>query len=239
MKAVIIDDSDLARKELKHLLKSFDDVKILGEAENVEQALGLIEEKKPELLFLDIQMPDKDGFQLLEELIDVPEVIFTTAFNEYAMKAFDHNALDYLQKPIKEERLALAIEKAAEKIRLRNEKHSKSQYLSLDKQVFVKDGEQCWFVNLADIRVMEIMGSYTRIFFKDQKPMIPRSLNYMESRLDPETFFRANRQQIINLKYIDRIEPWFSGTLKVYLTEGEEIEVSRRQSIRFRELMSF
>jgi two-component system LytT family response regulator len=239
MNALIIDDSELARKELRHLLKSFDEIKIIGEAENAENALALIDEKKPELIFLDIQMPDKDGFQLLEELVDLPEVIFTTAFNEYAMKAFDHNALDYLQKPIKEERLSLAIEKASEKVRTRKEKESAAQYLSEHKQVFVKDGEQCWFVTLSDVRIMEIMGSYTRIFFKDQKPMIPRSLNYMESRLDPEVFCRANRQQIINLKYVERIEPWFSGTLKVYLTEGEEVEVSRRQSIRFREVMSF
>ncbi len=105
--------------------------------------------------------------------------------------------------------------------------------------MFVKDGEKCWFVSLADIRVLEILGSYTRIYFKEQKPMIPRSLNYMESRLDPEVFFRANRQQIINLKYVERIEPWFSGSLKVYLNSGEEVEVSRRQSIRFREVMSF
>ncbi|WP_268122472.1 LytR/AlgR family response regulator transcription factor [Roseivirga pacifica] len=239
MKALIIDDSNLARQELKHLLKNFNQVQIIGEAENAQSALELIEEKKPELLFLDIQMPDKDGFELLEELIDVPEVIFTTAFNQYAMKAFDHNALDYLQKPIKEERLSLALERAEEKIRLREQQAEGSKTLGIDKQVFVKDGEQCWFVDLADIHLMEIMGSYTRIFFNEQQPMIPRSLNYMESRLDPEVFFRANRQQIINLKYIVRIEPWFSGTLKVYLKTGEEIEVSRRQSIRFREIMSF
>lgn len=239
MKALIIDDSQLARQELKHLLKSFDQVQVLGEAENAEQALQLIEEKQPELIFLDIQMPDKDGFELLEELVDVPEVIFTTAFNQYAMKAFDHNALDYLQKPIKEERLGLALEKAAEKIRSRKDREKQVKLLGLENQVFVKDGEQCWFVSLTDVSVMEIMGSYTRIYFKDQKPMIPRSLNYMESRLDPEVFFRANRQQIINLKFIERIEPWFSGTLKLYLKGGEEVEVSRRQSIRFREIMSF
>lgn len=239
MKALIIDDSQLARQELKHLLKAFDQVQVLGEAENAEQALQLIEEKQPELIFLDIQMPDKDGFELLEELVDVPEVIFTTAFNQYAMKAFDHNALDYLQKPIKEGRLGLALEKAAEKIRSRKEREKQVKLLGLENQVFVKDGEQCWFVRLADVSVMEIMGSYTRIYFNDQKPMIPRSLNYMESRLDPEVFFRANRQQIINLKFIERIEPWFSGTLKLYLKGGEEIEVSRRQSIRFREIMSF
>lgn len=239
MKAIIVDDSNLARQELKHLLKSFNDVQIIGEAENAETAEALILEKKPELIFLDIQMPDKDGFELLELLEDVPEIIFTTAFDQYAMKAFDHNALDYLQKPIKEDRLAMALEKASQKIRLKNSDEQQSQQLGLKNQVFVKDGEQCWFVSLADISVLEILGSYTRIYFKSQKPMIPRSLNYMESRLDPEVFFRANRQQIINLKYIDRIEPWFSGTLKVYLKGGEEIEVSRRQSIRFREVMSF
>ena len=239
MKALIVDDSKLARQELKHLLKSINDIEIIGEAENAEIALNKIEGLNPDLLFLDIQMPDKDGFELLAELEDVPEVIFTTAFNEYAMQAFDHNALDYLQKPIKEERLILAIEKASTKIRLREQESREKNTLSIDKQVFVKDGEQCWFVNLSDVRLLEIMGSYTRIFFKDQKPMIPRSLNYMETRLDPEVFFRANRQHIVNLKFIERIEPWFSGTLKIYLTDGHEIEVSRRQSIKFREIMSF
>lgn len=239
MKALIIDDSKLARQELRHILKSANDIQIVGEAESAEDALDKITELKPELLFLDIHMPGKDGFELLQELEEVPEVIFTTAYDHYAMKAFDHNALDYLQKPIKEDRLSIAIEKAAQRLRERNEVSQSKNTLSLNNQVFVKDGEQCWFVSLADIRVLEIMGSYTRIFFKEQKPMIPRSLNYMENRLDPEVFFRANRQQIINLKYVERIEPWFSGTLKVYLTEGEEIEVSRRQSIRFREIMSF
>ncbi len=239
MKAIIVDDSNLARQELKHLLKSFSDIQVIGEAENAEQAEALISEKRPALIFLDIQMPDKSGFELLEELDEVPEIIFTTAYDQYAMQAFDHNALDYLQKPIKEDRLALAIEKASDKINLRANEEKKSKQLGLGKQVFVKDGEQCWFVDLSDIRVLEIMGSYTRIYFKEQKPMIPRSLNYMEARLDPEVFFRANRQQIINLKYIERIEPWFSGTLKVYLKDGEEIEVSRRQSIKFREVMSF
>jgi two-component system LytT family response regulator len=239
MKALIVDDSKLARQELRHILKSANDIQIVGEAESAEDALEKITELKPELLFLDIQMPGKDGFELLQELEEVPEVIFTTAYDHYAMKAFDHNALDYLQKPIKEDRLSIAIEKAAQRFRERSEQSESKNILSINNQVFVKDGEQCWFVSLADIRVLEIMGSYTRIFFKEQKPMIPRSLNYMEKRLDPEVFFRANRQQIINLKYVDRIEPWFSGTLKVYLKEGEEIEVSRRQSIRFREIMSF
>ena len=238
MKALIIDDSQLARQELRHLLKSRSGLEIVSEAENAEEALNLIEEKKPDLIFLDIQMPDKSGFELLEELMETPEVIFTTAFDQYAMKAFEHNALDYLQKPIREDRLDQALERAMLKMRQKAEQDS-SKYLSLNHQVFVKDGESCWFVNLSEIRLLEILGSYTRIFFNDQKPMIPKSLNYMEQRLDPEVFFRANRQQIINLKFIQRIEPWFSGTLKLYLQTGEEVEVSRRQSIKFREIMSF
>jgi len=238
MKAVIIDDSQLARQELKHLLKGKQGLEIIAEAENAEEALAIIDDKKPDLIFLDIQMPDKSGFELLEELLETPEVIFTTAFDQYAMKAFEHNALDYLQKPIHEDRLDQALERASLKVKQKAEKDA-SKYLSLNHQVFVKDGESCWFVSLAEIRVLEILGSYTRIFFKDQKPMIPKSLNYMEQRLDPEVFFRANRQQIINLKFIDRIEPWFSGTLKLYLKTGEEVELSRRQSIKFREIMSF
>ena len=238
MKAIIVDDSQLARQELRHLLKGKSGLEIIAEAENAEEALNLIEEKKPDLIFLDIQMPDKSGFELLEELMEIPEVIFTTAFDQYAMKAFEHNALDYLQKPIREDRLDQALERAIIKVREKAEKDS-TKYLSLNHQVFVKDGESCWFVNLSEIRLLEILGSYTRIFFNNQKPMIPKSLNYMEQRLDPEVFFRANRQQIINLKFIERIEPWFSGTLKLYLQTGEEVEVSRRQSIRFREVMSF
>ncbi|MEO1049123.1 MAG: LytTR family DNA-binding domain-containing protein [Bacteroidota bacterium] len=237
MKALIIDDSDLARQELKHLLKKHAQIELVGEAENAAVALEQIADLEPDLLFLDIQMPDKDGFELLQELDDVPDVIFTTAFDQYAMKAFDHNALDYLQKPIKEDRLALALEKATKRMDQKSER--KKKILGLDNQVFVKDGEECWFIKLKEIRILEILGSYTRIYFEEKQPMIPRSLNYMESRLNPEVFFRANRQQIINLQYVDRIEPWFSGTLKVYLTTGEEIEVSRRQSIKFRDIMSF
>lgn len=237
MKALIIDDSELARQELRYLLKGRSGIEVVGEAENATEALEKIQDLKPDLLFLDIQMPDKDGFELLQELEEVPEVIFITAFDHYAMRAFDHNALDYLQKPIKVDRLTLALEKAANNINTKSD--LKKKILGLEHQVFVKDGEECWFIKLREVRVLEILGSYTRIYFKDKKPMIPRSLNYMESRLDPEVFFRANRQQIINLQYVDRIVPWFSGSLKVYLNTGEEIEISRRQSIRFREIMSF
>ncbi len=239
MKVIIVDDSRLARKELRRLLDDFEVVQILAEAADAEEAKEKIEGLKPDLLFLDIQMPGKTGFELLEILDYIPEVVFTTAYNEYALKAFDYNALDYLVKPVEKNRLAGVISKVQQLLINKSEKTQVEGKLGEHDQVFVKDGEQCWFVKLADIRLMEVDGNYTTIYFENNKPMIPRTLNYMESRLDERLFFRANRQQIIGLKWVDKIVPWFSGSLKLYLKGGEEIEVSRRQTQRFKELMSF
>ncbi|PIB34100.1 DNA-binding response regulator [Reichenbachiella sp. 5M10] len=237
MKAILIDDTKLARQELRFLLQNTKDLELVGEAANVDEAKTLIEQERPDLIFLDIQMPGKDGFQLLELLDEVPEVIFVTAYNEYAMKAFDYNALDYLQKPVKEERLKTALDKVRAK--LNDKQEQKKGLLSDNSQVFVKDGENCWFVELKHIRIFEIYDNYTKIYFEDHTPMIPKTLNYMETRLDPQTFFRANRQQIINLKWIARVEPWFSGCIRIHLRDDSIVEVSRRQTLKFKELMSF
>ena len=236
MKALIIDDTRLARQELVFLLTDQEDIEIVGEAQNSEEAELLIKQFQPDLLFLDIQMPGRTGFDLLESLEEVPHVIFTTAYSEYAMKAFEVNALDYLKKPIIKERLKTALDKVRERM---SEKNEDRKMLTANSQVFVKDGERCWFVALKDVRILEIWDNYTRIYFQDEKPMIPRTLNYMESRLDPETFFRANRQQIVNLTWIERIEPWFSGSIRLFLKDGSEVEVSRRQTAKFKQLMSF
>jgi two-component system LytT family response regulator len=239
MKTMVIDDSRLARNELKRLLKELDNIQIVGEAASVDEAIEKIGELKPDLIFLDIQMPGKTGFDLLEELESVPEVIFSTAYDEYALKAFEYNALDYLVKPVQKQRLAGAISKVFEKVEKKQRGDSDGSKLTLDDQVFVKDGERCWFVQLADIRLFEVSGNYTTVYFEGSKPMITRTLNYLETRLDDKTFFRANRQQIINLKWIERIEPWFSGSLRIYMKGGEEIDVSRRQTLKFKDLMSF
>lgn len=235
-KVLIVDDTRLARKELRMLLEDVPELQVVGEAENADTAMELISEKRPDLLFLDIQMPGKTGFELLEALDEVPQVIFTTAYDEFAVKAFEYNALDYLKKPVTRERLELALQKIEESPAPPQEG---SKLLSEENRVFVKDGEKCWFVPLKEIRLFEIEDSYTRIYFGQEKPMIPKTLNYMESRLDPDVFFRANRQQIVNLKWIEKIEPWFSGTIRLYMKDGTEVEVSRRQTARFKELMSF
>ena len=238
MKAIIIDDERLARVELKRLLTPFKEVNIIGEAVNVEDALKKISELNPDLIFLDIQMPGKNGFELLEELDSVPKVVFTTAYDEYALKAFEYNALDYLLKPIEPKRLEETIKKIIETNKKEQISDEAQSVLTESDQVFVKDGEKCWFVKLTDVRLFESEGNYVRLYFDDNKPLILRTLNYLDERLDSRSFFRANRKHIINLKWIDNIEPWLNGGLLVKLKGGMKIEVSRRQAIKFKDKLS-
>ena len=240
--AIVIDDERLARNELKKLLAEYPEVEVIGEAGNADEALKLIEELGPEILFLDIQMPAKTGFDLLAELDTVPTVIFTTAHDEYALKAFEVNALDYLLKPIDPKRLSDAIHKVMfleEREMVNNETRNENKsFLNDGDQVFVKDGEKCWFVKLSEIRLFESVGNYARVFFGTNKPLILKSLNSLEERLDPKTFFRANRKHIVNLRMIEKVEPFFNGGLLLEIKGGEKIEVSRRQAVRFKEMMS-
>lgn len=244
MRALIVDDERLARKELINLLSNVENVEVVGEAINVDDAKEKISQLNPDVVFLDIQMPEKSGFDLLEELDHVPNVIFTTAYDEYALKAFQVNALDYLLKPIEQERLSEALnrlqKKASDGHKVENNSSTNipSQKLSLNDQVFVKDGERCWFVKLADVKLFESDGNYIKVYFENNKPMIHKSLNALDERLDEKSFFRASRKHIINLSWVDSIEPWFNGGLVVILKSGERIEVSRRQASRFKDMMS-
>ena len=240
LKAVIVEDSRLARNELKELLKSYSEVELIGEAANVDDGFKLITEKKPNLLFLDIQMPEKDGFELLEMLDDVPLTIFTTAYDEFAIKSFEYNAFDYLLKPINQKRFAQSIEKILEKGTGSSLSERKSDdAFKLDKQIFIKDGEKCWLVKIKDIYMFEIVGNYTRVFFEDNNPLIYKSLGKIEEKLPKDIFFRANRQQLININHVKKVVSWFNGKLKIEMNSGQEIEISRRQSYLFKEQLSF
>lgn len=239
MKALLIDDERLARSELRRLLADFPVISVVGEAANTKQAREQIAALKPDLLFLDVQMPGETGMQLLESLEPpVPEVIFTTAYDEFAVKAFELNALDYLLKPVDPARLAAAIERLQIKIRGTPAAVEKVAPLAAEDKVFVREGDRCWFVEVKQIRLLESEGNYTRVHFDEAQPQLFRSLNAMEERLDAKYFFRANRRQIINLAWIEKIEPWFSGGLLVQLKGGAKIELSRRQAQEFREKMS-
>lgn len=243
MRTIIVDDERLARRELQDLLQGEEGIELVGEAGNAEEAVQAIHEGDPDLLFLDVQMPGKDGFELLQELEVPPRVIFVTAYDEYALRAFEVNALDYLLKPVEEERLHAAVERVKnEETPLedpRNEEREEDDsVLGLDDRIFIKDGEKCWFTPLRDVRVFESEGNYVRVRFGDERPLILRSLNELEKRLDDRHFFRIGRKRIINLSWVERIDPWFNGRLLVKLQEGEEVEVSRRQAARFKERLS-
>lgn len=246
MRTLIVDDERLARNELRRMLENFPKIDIVGEAANADEALPMIDELQPDLLFLDIQMPGKNGFELLQAIEGkAPDVVFTTAYDEYAIKAFEFNALDYLLKPIELHRLSEAIHRVEEEMQHHAPDATRPaptdpshRILGENDQVFVKDGEKCWFVKLGKVRLFESMGNYVRLYFDDQKPLVLKSLNALEDRLDAATFFRANRKHIINLTWIEKIEPWFSGGLLVTLRGGDKIEISRRQAIRFKDLLS-
>lgn len=241
IKTIIIDDERLARTELRKLLAEFPQIDIVAEAANADEGIEKIENLDPDLVFLDIQMPGKSGFDMLASIDRAPDVIFITAYDEYALKAFEVNALDYLLKPVAPQRLAEAIHK----LNLGKEpvdyeaSAGKRNLLSDSDQVFVKDGERCWFVKLADIRLFESVGNYARVYFGSNKPLILKSLNALEERLDEKLFFRANRKHIVNLRMVDKVEPYFNGGLLLEMKGGEKVEVSRRQTVKFKETMSF
>ncbi len=231
-KTIIIDDERLAREEVKRALKSYPEFEIVGEANNVDAALSLIDELNPDILFLDIHMPEKSGFDLLEELTTVPEVVFTTAYDQYAVKAFELNALDYLVKPLRDERFSKTIEKV--KVELAKKEEIKVDVLPMHRKIFIKDGEKCFFIPLSEIYFIESIGNYVRLYFGSEKAMIKRSLKLLEEKLDATVFFRINRSQIINTHFIKEIHPYFNNKLQIKLITGEKLEASSRQSIKFK-----
>ena len=231
MRAVIVDDERLARVELRGMLAAHPDVAIVGEAATADTAIVQIASLQPELLFLDIEMPGKSGFDLLQALDHAPQVIFTTAYDEYALRAFDVSAIDFLVKPIRAERLAASLEKASRALAYRG-------HGDADRQIFVRDGDRCWFVSLSEVTLFESEGNYTRLYFGDERALVLRSLNYLEQRLSSQRFFRASRRHMVNLARIESIEPWFNGGFLVKAQGGRKVEMSRRRAQRFREIMS-
>ena len=232
MKAIIVDDEPLARRELRRLLAAHPSIQIVGEAADIDEAQERIESLQPGIVFLDIQMPGGTGFDLLAQLDRTPRVIFTTAYDQYAVKAFDVNALDYLLKPIELERLAAALQKVqATQLAARSEDHNDPTL----EQLFVRDGPRCWFIPLREVSVFTAEGNYVRIQWGQERPLLGRSLAALEGKLDAQRFFRANRQQIINLECIRSVDAGIGGRLHVQLIDGREIQISRRQARQLRE----
>jgi len=233
-KCYIVDDELLAIIELETLLKAHQSLEIIGKNERAIQAIEDINKVKPDLIFLDINMPGMNGFELLENLDEVPEVIFVTAYDDYAIKAFEVNALDYILKPINPDRLKDALLKMDRK--LKEDNKNVQDKIGLDKKIFIKDGENCYFVPIKDIFLIESEGNYVKVYFENKKPLLHKSLTYMDNRLPEDVFFRANRQYIINLNFIRHIEPYFNSTLLIEMQNGQKIDLSQRQSVKFRDM---
>ena len=231
MRALIVDDEPLARRELRRLLNDFPSVQVVGEAGNIDEARARIEALSPDVVFLDIQMPGGTGFDLLTQLDRVPRIVFTTAYDQYAVKAFDVNALDYLLKPIEPERLATALRKLLASPDPAPDATARDAPLD---QLFIRDGPRCWFVPLREVSLFTSEGNYVRLLWGQERPLLGRSLVSLEAKLDPQRYFRANRGQIVNLDFIETVELGEGGRLHVQLRGGPEIEVSRRQARLFR-----
>lgn len=233
MKAIIIDDERLARKEIRVLLEKYN-VEIIEECSNHIEAKNAIENLQPDVVFLDIQMPEKNGFELLEELTFIPEVVFVTAYDEFAINAFKVNAFDYILKPIEEPILIETLKKLKSKLKTLSDNYK----LNENDKIFIKDGNKCWFVELSKITCFESVGNYSQVFFDEHKPLVLKSLNSLENKLNEKLFFRANRKTIVNLNFINKIEPSDNGGLILYMSNGKVVDVSRRQSVRFKNVMS-
>lgn len=238
MKAVIVDDERLARKELSKLLENFPDVEIIGECTNGKEAIAFINEHKPDLVFMDIEMPELNGFDVVEHLDKTPAIVFVTAYNDYAIKAFEVNAADYIVKPVDPDRLKETIDKIREDNEEVDTASLERSKLTEGDQIFIKDGEKCWFIKLEEIKLFESEGNYVRIYFQNFKPLVLKSLNNLEAKLDDKLFFRANRKYIINLDTVKHVENWFNGGLQVTLKDDKKIEISRRQAVKFKAMMS-
>lgn len=233
MRTLIVDDERLARAELRRLLVAHPEVEVVGEATHVADAVKQVELLSPALLLLDIAMPGGTGFDVLERLDIVPIVVFTTAYDAHAVKAFEVNALDYLLKPIDPRRLAGALEKVQAQLRVASAPPP-GGYLE---RTFVRDGDLCLVVDLRTVALFESEGNYTRLHLEREQPLLGRSLNYLEERLDPQRFFRANRKELVNLDLVERITPEPAGGLVLSMRGGRTVEMSRRQSLNFRRTM--
>ncbi len=232
-KAIIIDDERLARREMRRLLAEFDEIAVAGEAENLAEALELIEREKPQIVFLDIQLGSENGFELLEKTDRDFRLVFVTAFDAYAIRAFEVNALDYLLKPVNPERLAKAIERInAEAV----DEKSDLRRFEFDDRIFLEIGNRSVFLKVSEISHINSSGDYSEIFTIDKRKfLLEKSLREWEARLPEKHFLRIHRQTIINLEEIVEIETWFNRTFQVRLKSfGAPLAVSRRYAVRLK-----
>lgn len=242
MKAIVIEDSRLAREGLARMLGAFPKIDVLGLAANVRDGLLLIQKHTPDVLFLDIHMPEENAFDLLAQLNYQPKIIFTTAYSEYAVQSFEYNTIDYLLKPISQSRLNKAINKLFESNSF--DVPQANNPLTMDSKILVTEGDNCHLITLKSIDLIESCKNYVMLFWRGtdkktiQKSFIKKPLNQIEDRLPNQEFFRTNRQFIINLQSVLEIEENMTDGYNILLKNDRLIDVSRRNAVKLKELLS-
>ena len=225
MRVAIVDDSRLARVELKQQLSDIEHIDIVAEAASVSEAISMLAQHNIDLLLLDIDLPDGDGFDVLQGAEHIPQVIFVTAFNEYAIKSFEYNALDYLMKPVRKERLIQSLNKVRPAV---------SEALSPDRRIFIKDKDRCYFVSVDDIHGFEALGNYTIVHLANASPSVYKPIGAIFDRLDKSLFFKASRSWVINSHFIKNIDALENGTFAVTLANHTIVMISKRQAAEFK-----
>lgn len=241
-RAVIVDDEELARRVLRELLRAHNEVEVVAECPNGFEAVKVVAELKPDLLFLDVQMPKLDGFEVLELIAEGPAVIFVTAYDQYALRAFEAHAVDYLLKPFGADRLKVALERVKERLggklpppaELAAAARPPAQYLE---RIVVKDGSRVHIIPVAKLDYAEAQDDYVALAVEGKKHLKQQTLSNLEKGLDPERFLRIHRSYIVNLDRLGKVEPYGKDTHVVILTTGTQLPVSRSGYARLREIL--
>lgn len=245
LKALIIDDEELSRKIILEFLSAHPDIKVCAECPDAVTALEAIERHTPDLLFLDVQMPGVNGFELLEMLEDLPFVIFTTAYDRYALKAFEVNAVDYLLKPFDEERFNTAVDRVRRLIRQQGDESEKIRGLlnryfpqnAYMDRILVKKSGKIVVLNLDEVEWIEAVGDYVHIHAQHESFLVLKTMRELEGRLDPNRFLRVHRSSIIRLQAVREIVPWTKGRWKIHLKGGHQTLISRSGAQRLKKFM--
>ena len=246
LNVMLVDDEPLARERLRSLLKGEDDVRIVAECASGRPAVKAIQEKRPDLVFLDVQMPGLDGFGVVEEIgrHEMPAVVFVTAFDQYALKAFEVHALDYLLKPFDKERFQATLVRAREAIRLRAGGQDERMLSLLQElaarrkfaeRLVVKCSGKERLIPVGEVTFFEAAGNYVRIHAGGERLLLRETMANLEARLDPDQFARIHRSTIVNLRRVKELEPWFHGDYVVRLHDGQKLTLSRGYRSRLME----
>jgi DNA-binding LytR/AlgR family response regulator len=243
LRALIVDDEDLARSALRRLLVEAGDVEIVGEASNGVEALESIAELKPDVVLLDIEMPGFDGFEVVQQLENPPVIVFVTAYDEYAVRAFEANAIDYLLKPVRPERLERALRRVRERLgapdaaKVLDVREVARERGGPLQRIAARRGKRIVIVPVRDIIRVEIEDKLVFAVTANDRLLIEKTITELEAMLEPAGFLRISRGELVNLETVKELLPWFSGTWRVKLVNGEERDVSRDRAKQLREAM--